>query len=203
MIPPKSRFLVTLIVFLVGTLGLAGCTGKSPKAAFYTLGATPASGPTTALSQEIAIAVGPVTIPAELDRKQIVTRDTDNRVSVAELSRWVGPLQDNITSVLTANLAARLGTEKVAPHNRESLFPFTHYVILNFNRFDGHPESEVLLDVTWSIKKNGASDPLIVKHTEIREPVATPDYNGLVAAQSKALAEISTRIAAAIKQLAQ
>ena len=198
---PKTRFLFTLILFLVALAWLAGCTGKSPKADFYTLGATPASGPPAKLSQDIAVAIGPVTIPMELDRKQIVTRDAENRVSVAELSRWVGPLQDNITAVLTANLAARLGTEKVAPHNRESLFPFTHHVVLNINRFDGHPQGEILLDVTWSIKKNGVSAPLLVKHSKIREPVATPDYAGLVAAQSKALAEISTRIADAIKQL--
>jgi len=201
MIQPRIRLALTLILLITGIVSTAGCTGKSPKADFYTLGAMTASGPAAALSPDIAIAVGPVTIPAELDRKQIVTRDADNRVIVAELSRWVGPLQDTITSVLTANLAARLGTEKVAPHNRESLFPFTHHVVLNFNRFDGHPEGEVLLDVTWSIKKSGQSAPLIVQHTKIHEPVATPDYAGLVAAQSKALAEISTRIAAAIKQL--
>jgi uncharacterized lipoprotein YmbA len=202
MIPSKSRFQFALISFLVGMAWLAGCTGKSPKSDFYALGATPASGPAATLSQDIAIAVGPVTIPAELDRKQIVTREAGNRLIVAELSRWAGPLQDNIAAVLTANLAARLATSKVAPHNRESLFPFTHQIVLHINRFDGHPDGEVLLDVTWSIKKTGVSAPLLVKHTEIREPVATPDYTGLVAAQSKALAEISTLIADAFKQLA-
>ncbi len=181
---------------------LAGCTGKSPKSDFYVLGATPASGPKAALTPDIAIAIGPVTIPAELDRKQIVTRDAGNRLIVAELNRWAGPLQDNIAAVVSANLAARLGTEKVAPHNRESLFPFTHHVVLNINRFDGHPKGEVLLDVTWSIKKSGISAPLLVQRSEIRKPVATPDYAGLVAAQSKALSEISTLIAEAIKQVA-
>jgi uncharacterized protein len=201
MIPTKSHFRFTLIGFLAGVVWLAGCTGKSPKADFYALGATPVSGPTAALSRDIAIAVGPVTIPAELDRKQIVTRDTGNRLIVAELSRWAGPLQDNIAAVVTANLAARLGTEKVAPHNRESLFPFTHHVVLNINRFDGNPQSEVLLDVTWSLKQSGVSTPLLVAHSKIREPVATPDYAGLVAAQSKALAEISTLIADAVTKL--
>jgi len=201
MIPSKSRFLFTLISFLAGMAWLAGCTGKSPKSDFYTLGATPASGPTATLSQDLAIAVGPVTIPAELDRKQIVTRDAGNRIIVAELSRWAEPLQDNIAAVLTANLAARLATSKVAPHNRESLFPFTHHVVLNINLVDGDPQSEVLLDATWSIKKTGVSAPLLVKHTKIREPVKTPDYAGLVAAQSKTLAEIRTLIADAIKAL--
>jgi len=201
MIPYKSRFQFTLAVFLVGAGLLAGCTGKSPKSDFYTLGAIPASGPAAALSQDIAIAVGPVTIPAELDRKQIVTRDTGNRLIVAELSRWAGPLQDNITAVLTANLAARLATNKVAPHNRESLFPFTHQIVLHINRFDGHLDSEVLLDVTWSIKKAGISAPLLIQHSAIREPLPAPSYTGLVAAQNKTLAAVSIQIAEAFRQL--
>jgi len=201
MIVPTVR--LGILVFTLGlALGLAGCTGKSPKSDFYTLGTTPATGPTVNLTADMAIAIGPVTIPAELDRKQIVTRDGDNRVKVAELSRWAGPLQDNITAVLTANLAARLGTDKVAPHYRESLFPFTHLVVLNINRFDGNPKGEVLLDVTWSIKQNGQSVPLVIRHSEIRTPVNTQDYSGLVAAQSKALADLSNQIAAALGQLA-
>jgi len=201
MMAPNAR-LGTLVFCLALAVGLAGCTGKSPKSDFYTLGTTPATGPAAQLSVDLAIAVGPVTIPAELDRKQIVTRDGDNRVKVAELSRWAGPLQDNITAVLTANLAARLGIDKVAPHYRESLFPFTHQVVLNINRFDGHPQGDVLLDVTWSIKQNGQSVPLVIQHTEIRTPVTSPDYNGLVAAQSKALADLSDQFAAALGQLA-
>lgn len=204
MMQPPVHFKSALAIFLIGMLLLAGCTGKSPKADFYTLNELPASSSAAApLSQEIAVAVGPVSLPAELDRKQIVTRDAGNRIKVSELHRWVGPLQDNITSVLTTNLAALLGTERIAPYNRENLFPFTHHIVFSINRFDGWPAGEILLDVTWSIKKSGVSEPLLVQRTEIRQPVATPDYAGLVAAQSKALAEISARIAAAIKQLVQ
>jgi len=198
---PKARLLL-LAFSLVVMMSLAGCTGKSPKSDFYTLGATPAQGPAFQLSDSIAIAVGPVTIPAELDRKQIVTRDGDNRMAVAELSRWAGPLQDNIAAVLTANLTTLLGTEKVAPHYRESLFPFTHQVVLNINRFDGHPAGEVLLDVTWSVKQKGQSAPLIVRHSEIRKPVTTPDYTGLVATKSSALSDISLQISEAFINLA-
>ena len=201
MMASTIRLRSTLITTLVGLVMLAGCTGKSPKADFYALGTTPASGPVAALSTEIALAVGPVTIPAELDRKQIVTRDAGNRVKVAELSRWSAPLQDSITAVLTANLATLLGTDRVAPHSRESLFPFTHHIAVNINRFDGHPEGSVLLDATWSIKQNGVPNPLVLERSQIREPVATPDYNGMVAAQSKALAELGTLIAAALREL--
>ena len=201
MMQAKIRLRLTPIIGLICLLWLVGCTGKSPRADFYALGATPASGPVKALTPEIALAIGPVTIPAELDRKQIVTRDAGNRVKVAELSRWAAPLQDSITAVLAANLASQLGTDRVAPHNRESLFPFTHQLSININRFDGHPEGSVLLDATWSIKQNGVPNPLVLERSQIREPVATPDYNGMVAAQSKALAELGTLIAAALREL--
>jgi uncharacterized protein len=202
MMPSKTRSRLILAIGLIAMVEIiTGCTGKSPRADFYTLTATPVFGSAQAISTEFALAVGPATIPAELDRKQIVTRDAGNRLYVAELSRWAGPLQDNIVAVLTANLAALLGTEKVAPYNHENLFPFTHHVILNINRFDGSPGGEVLLDVTWSIKKSGLSTPLLVQRSEIRKPVKTKDYAGLVAAQSKALAEISTLIADAVKKL--
>jgi uncharacterized lipoprotein YmbA len=197
------RFYPTLITFLACTLLLPACTGKSPKANFYSLEALHVSSPATSLSQEIAIAVGPVTIPAELDREQIVTRDTQSRVKLAEFHRWAGPLQDSITAVLTANLAALLGTDRVAPCDRKRLFPFTHHVVLNINRFDGQPTGDVILDATWSIKKSGESDPLVVRHSEIRVPVAAPDYAGMVAAQSNALAELSSRIAKAFRERVQ
>ncbi len=204
MIQSRTHFISTLALFLFGLVWLVGCTGKSPKADFYVLTAIPAAASAaTALSGEMAIAVGPVSLPAELDRKQIVTRDAGNRLKIAELHRWAGPLQDNITSALTTNLTALLGTDRVAPYNRESLFPFTHHVVISINRFDGWPAGEILLDVTWSIKRTGVSEPLIVQRSEIRKPVATADYAGIVAAQSKALAEISSRIADALKQLVQ
>ncbi len=203
MMQPPVRVQFYLFTLLVISLLLAGCTGKSPRADFYSLGAIEGTETAAALSADVALAVGPVSIPSELDRNQLVTRDASHRLTIAELHRWAGPLTDNITAVLTRNLAARLGTQRVAPFNREHLFPFTHQVVFNINRFDGWPAGDILLDVTWSIKKTGDSQPLLVERTEIREAVATPDYPGVVAAQSKALADISTRIAAALAQLVQ
>ncbi len=197
------RFYIAPATLLVCALLFSACTGISPKADFYALGTIPPAGPATALSREIAVAVGPVSIPTELDRKQIVTRDAGNRVRLSELHRWAGPLQDNITSVLAANLAARLGTQRVVPFNHEDLFPFTHHIVVSINRFDGWPAGGILLDVTWSIKKSGMPEPLLVERSEIREPVATKDYAGMVAAQSRALAKVSSQIADALKHLVQ
>ena len=92
----------------------AGCA--SPPSRFYTLSgtATPA-----ATSSNLSVAVGPVSIPAEVDRPEIVVSTGPNQVQLDEFNRWASPLQDNIARVIAENLVAMLGTPRVA------LFPQT------------------------------------------------------------------------------
>ena len=54
------------------------------------------------------IGVGPVSLAAYLDRPNLVFREGSNRFAVAESHRWAGDLEDNISSVLAANLLAGL-----------------------------------------------------------------------------------------------
>ena len=50
------------------------------------------------------IGVGPVSVAAYLDRPNLVFHENGNRLAVAESHRWAGDLEDNIASVLAANL---------------------------------------------------------------------------------------------------
>ncbi|MGD8283632.1 MAG: ABC-type transport auxiliary lipoprotein family protein, partial [Desulfobacterales bacterium] len=61
----------------------------------------------------MAIAIGPVTIPAALDRSQIVTRDGTNKIRLSENHRWAGPLQQDIAAVLADNISGLLKSERV------------------------------------------------------------------------------------------
>src|SRR5262249_32672698 len=89
-----------LVVVLV-----AGCA--SPPSKFYTLSAIP--GP-AAPASEISVSVGPVTIPASVDRPQMVVTAGVNQVRLEEFNRWASPLQNNIARVVAENLVAMLGT---------------------------------------------------------------------------------------------
>src|SRR5262245_5343951 len=83
---------------------LAGCA--SPSSRFYSLSAagTPAATPS-----DLSVVVGPVIIPAAVDRAQMVVSTGPNQVRVDEFNRWVGPLQSGIASVVAENLVAMLG----------------------------------------------------------------------------------------------
>ena len=190
-----------IFIFIAITALIYSCFGRTPQATFYKLITMQENNPEHALSQKFSIAIGPVAIPSEMDRPQIIIRDQESRVKMSEYNRWSGPLQEDIASVLSSNLSLLLGTDRITPRHHGNLFPFTHFVVLNINRFDGQLQGEVLLDVTWSIQKDQHPEPLIVKRSIIHEPVLSADYDGLVTAQSKALSELSRQIAASLRTI--
>ena len=70
-------------------LMLVGC-GTTPNPRFYALTGAPAP---PAASSTMSVSVGPVTIPAAVDRPQIVLTTAPNRVRLEEFDRWAAPLQ--------------------------------------------------------------------------------------------------------------
>src|SRR5512145_2636751 len=77
-----------------------GCA-STPPSRFYTLSATSAA---TKTSSELSVAVGPVSVPAVVDRPQIVVSLGPNQVRLEEFDRWALPLQINIARVVAENL---------------------------------------------------------------------------------------------------
>ena len=94
---PLRAVAVSAVLAILG----AGCS-STPPARFYTLSST--STPAAA-SSELSVAVGPVAVPAAVDRPQIVVSLGPNRVWLDEFNRWAAPLQDDIARVVAKNLA--------------------------------------------------------------------------------------------------
>ena len=182
---------------MMGLMVLTGC-GRSSPVAYFTLHPTPAWGTAETLPPDMALVVGPVMIPAALDRQLIVTRDAHDNPRFSEYHRWAAPLQKNIAAVLAQNLGSRLGTQRVTPYTAEDIFPVTHRIVISINRFDGALQNHCVLDATWSIKKIGRQAPLEIRRTIINQPLPSADYTGLVGAQSKALASLAEEMATAI-----
>jgi uncharacterized lipoprotein YmbA len=200
----KSRIIrIVCVTLLVGVMMLTAC-GRTPPAKFYTLQPVQQSSMGRSLPADVGLAIGPVEIPAAVDRTEIVTRDAGNEVSFSQYHRWAAPLQQSIASVMAQNIGTLLGTERVTPFTRENIFRPTHRVVININRYDSQLSKEFLLDATWSIKDlSGNKQPLLIRNSIIREPLATAAYEELVAAQSKALAALSEEMAKAILELVQ
>jgi uncharacterized protein len=196
----KSRIMqIACVTMVVGVMTLTACGGRTPPAKFYTLQPVEQSSTGKTFPLDVTLAVGPVAIPAALDRAEIVTRDAGNEVSFSEYHRWAGPLEEDIASVMAQNIATQLETERVTPFTRENIFfQPTHRVVININRYDSQLAKEFLIDATWSIKDLKSRKLLLVRNSTIREALASAEYEELVAAQSKVLAALSQEITAAL-----
>jgi len=177
-------------------LAAAWAACATPRTYFYTLDTVAKEPPAAA---PFAVSVGPVSVPALVDRPQIVVRTGPNQVFPDEFHRWGSPLQDEIARVVAGNLASLLGTSRV------TTYPGTpavdgYRVSVEVTSFDSSPGKAAFLDAVWTVRK-GKDGPVRSGRTSVREAVHGGDYAALAAAHSRALAKMSGDIADAVRSL--
>ena len=188
-----SRFRALAISIALATF-VTGCS--SPPAHFYTLSATAAP---AAIASKLSVAVGPVSVPAAVDRPQMVVSAGANEVSIDEFNRWASPVQDNLARVIAEDLVALLGTPRV------TLYPtlaadVAFRVQVEVRNFESAPGKYALLDAVWTVRrmKDGKSE---TGRSSVREAITDSGYDALAAAHSRAVARMSQDIADAVRAL--
>jgi uncharacterized lipoprotein YmbA len=152
---------------------------------------------------DIGILVGPVRLALYLDRVDIVIRDSQNQIRLAEFSQWAGPLQENFSRVLAENLSVLLATDKVGIFPGTRAISFDYNVTVDVTRFDGMPGQKADLRARWAILDKNRNKMLFEKHTVLNQPTENDGLEALIAAESRTLADLSREIAEAIKTLAE
>lgn len=184
----------------LATLGVAalatGC-GSTPPSRFYTLSGTATP---TATASNVSVVVGPVSVPATVDRPQIVLTTGANQVALDEFNRWASPLQNNISRVVAANLVALLGAPRVSLSPQTLSAGADFRVVIEVQRFDSTLGESANLDAVWTVRrtKDGKAE---TGRTTVRETVPQKSYDGLVAAHSRAVGRLSQDIADAVRAL--
>lgn len=171
----------------------AGCA--SPPAKFYTLNAT-AKGDGSSTTN-CSVIVGPVSVPAEVNRPQFTVQVAPNQVAVDEFNRWAAPLNENIARVVAEDLAALLGASQVSTQPLANFSP-DFRVSIEIQRFESAPGKSALVEAVWVVRKSPGKVSLS-GHTLVTEPVSGDNFDALTAAHSRALAKISADLAAVIR----
>ena len=152
---------------------------------------------------DAGIGVGPIRMPLYLDRSDIVTRGSQNKVDIAEFAQWAGPLQENFSRVMAENLSVLLSTDKI------SVFPFARSGVTDYNvtvyvtRFDGMPGDKAHLRARWAILDHKRKESFFEKHTIISHPTISDTTEALIAAKSNTVADLSREIAQAILEVSR
>jgi uncharacterized lipoprotein YmbA len=188
---------ITVRLLLIVCIATAtGCA--SAPARFYTLDSTARADDVTALTS--AIIVGPVTIPASVDRPELVVQVAPNRVDIDEFNRWAAPLNDSIARAVAGNLARLLGTPDVAVAPLAN-FRADYRVTIDVQRFESVPGRNAVIEAVWAVRPAMGGDPQSGR-TVAHEAVQGDTYDALAAAHSRALVTLSGDIAATIRAMA-
>jgi uncharacterized lipoprotein YmbA len=205
---PTAILAMTLMLGV--TLILAACA-HSADTRFFTLDPRP---PATSIGSATydgpALRVDSVSLPADLDRPELIRRTGANEMEIDDFSRWAAPLGDMARRVLTQDLASRLPVDDVIyPGAPKPANAGTVTVdVLDFSVADGTGH----MDVSWVLTPAdppdagaGAAAPAPAHagqprtlHLEVMEPDA--GSKGQAEALSRLMAALADAIAETLRQ---
>jgi uncharacterized lipoprotein YmbA len=147
---------------------------------------------------DLRLGIGRILLPEFLNRPQIVTRPSANKVRMADFSQWAEPLEKGIPRVLSENLARLTGSDRVSLYPWPTQIEVDLMVEIAIIRFEGDADGEVSLVARWRLVRANGSEASPLQGSSYAESAADRSIEALVAAMSRTLASLSRDIASAI-----
>jgi hypothetical protein len=137
-------------------------------------------------------------LPELLNRPQIVTRTSANKVRMADFSQWAEPLEKSIPRVLSENLARLTGTDQLFVSPWPTQAKTDLMIEIAILQFEGDADGIVSLVARWRLVRADGSEALPLQASSYSETTPDRSTEEMVAAMSRALASLSGDIASAI-----
>ena len=189
--PAKAAMVMGLLLFF------AGCFHSAPSK-FYRLSPIEDEAAATKSRGSLVLGVGPVSIPGYLDQPQIAVRLGENSLSYSEYHRWAEGLKQNLAWTISENLAGLLGTEQVYTFPWDQSGPVDYQVTIDVIRFEGTQQGQAEFTARWRVLDRSGRIVVPMRRSSFVEVAASNTYPEWVAALSKAAADLSSEIAAAV-----
>jgi uncharacterized lipoprotein YmbA len=149
-------------------------------------------------ASDLRLGIGRITLPELLNRPQIITRTSANKVRMADFSQWAEPLEKSIPRVLSENLSRLTGTDQVSVYPWPTQMELDLRVEIAVIQFESDTDGEVSLVARWRLILGNGSQAHPLQVSTHSETAADRSIEALVAAMSRALASLSRDIASAI-----
>ena len=170
-----SRKLTCLLQISAACLLLAGCAAFSPShdpSKFYTLVPLTDVGSARTTNKgmaQVSLIVGPIKFPGYLDRQQIASRISPNQLEFSETHRWAEPLPENFARILSENLSALLGTEKISLFPRRETTTPDYQLEIDVSRFEVNSDREAYLRARWAIRNGKTRKVLKIRESRLKK----------------------------------
>jgi len=195
-----ARFLASALLLATG---LCACA-TSPPSKFYVLTPLPAADSPSATEgrrNHPALGIGPIKLPAYLDRSEVVTRSGSNSLKLANFNRWGEPVTDNFTRILAMDLGLLVNTNQVSLAPWPRYVPVDYQVVVEADRFDVGADDKAVLVARWHILSGEEGKVVRSGSAVITEPASPGDYADIAAAMSRAVAQLAREIAVDLNKL--
>jgi uncharacterized lipoprotein YmbA len=183
-------------LLMAGLVSLVAACGSSPKTEFYMLNADYGSLAQSANTSEgPAVGVWRVQLPDLLGRSEIVTRDNEFKVKMADFSWWAGSLDENMTLLIAAKLSQHLQSNQVVVSPWPSYRKTDYQITIVVERFDGELGGEVVLRGLWNILDGEGEKELSRQVFEIKANTTDLTYQDMVEAMSRLAVQLTEQLA--------
>lgn len=141
-----------------------------------------------ALPQACRLAVGPLQIPACIDRAELVQVAPDQSLQVLDEHAWQQPLRLQILQTIDQVLARAPGLLEVALQDVQ--------LPVEIQRLEAHGFQHVMLDAVWFLRKGGRD--LAARRFSVTEPLGEASVDELARAHGRAVQALAEDIAAGL-----
>lgn len=186
---------------LIAGMVLAGCS-TSPAARYFVLSPVTANGQAGAkapVTLNTVLGVGPVNLPGELDRSQIVVRTGANELSLRDFDRWGEPLEKNATRILMQDLDSRLSPKRIETFPWTSRDGVDWQISVDVLNFERQANGDVRLNAIWKIVDFDKGKIAVTRQFDRQITPQSGDTAAIVSAMSTLLGSMADDIAASFK----
>ncbi|MGY6214621.1 PqiC family protein [Methylolobus aquaticus] len=189
---------VHLLAFSLALPALTGCFRNSAPPQFYMLTAVEAGqSRATPLGTEPLVGLGPIRIPAYLDRDPIVTAVSPQEYKLSDDHRWAERLDVTLARVSAENLSRQIPSERIVMHPWPRDTKPDFQVAIDVQDLYVDPTGTARLNALWTLRdKQGVSES---RAFTCRLPASATDYGVMVAAQSRCVSQLNRAMAEAIR----
>ena len=193
---------VSSFASIVALAILGGCSLPGPvvdRSTFFALTPDATADGSTPASLDVAVGLGPVTLPGYLDRPQLVRRVGPNELQLAHDARWAEPLREGLVRILQQDILVASGARSVTRYPWSTASHVDLAVAVDVLRFEASEGADAELVARWTVRELPHGRVVAAHDSRLTEPVDGSDTGAEVAALSQALGGLAREIAAALR----
>lgn len=196
----KFRTSMLALVVALTAASSVGCIGRSPAVEHFILGSGAVPDASLDSGSAVSILIGPVRLPAYLDRPQHARLRASGQVELDEFTRWLGGFEKNFLRGLGLEVARQTGSARVSTHPAKAPFPFDVKVRLHVDDLIVVDGQTLRVRIRWAMVRTGSETPAELYAMDESIALASDSNEAVVAAHDAVLADLAGRIVAAIER---